>query len=403
MSKLLTEKVLQNYADLMVNFAANERKGVQAGDVVYVKVMESGMCMLKYFQRSILKAGAHPILDVQIEGLGKDFYELANEDQLTFVADKMVDARMNTIDHLISMIGPRDPLAMEGVSGDKIKQRTQALSRLNKKMTHKFDTGEVTWTLALFGTEGMAKQAGMSLDEYWEQIIHACYLDSDDPVAEFTDKFDKIDKVATWLNGLNIQKVHMHGADCDIHIKIGSNRKWVGGSGHNIPSFEIFTSPDYREVNGWIQFNQPLLRSGKRIEGIYLKFENGEVVDFKASKNQEALKDMLDNKGAKKLGEFSMTDARFSRITKFMANTLYDENVGGEFGNSHVAIGNAYRSCYKGDFKDVPAEKWDEMGYNESHIHTDIVSTTDRTVTATLEDGSELVIYENGMFTLDLE
>ena len=147
MSKLLTEKVLQNYADLMVNFAANERKGVQAGDVVYVKVMESGMCMLKYFQRSILKAGAHPILDVQIEGLGKDFYELANEDQLTFVADKMVDARMNTIDHLISMIGPRDPLAMEGVSGDKIKQRTQALSGLNKKMTHKFDTGEVSWTL----------------------------------------------------------------------------------------------------------------------------------------------------------------------------------------------------------------------------------------------------------------
>jgi len=403
MSKLLTEKILQNYADLMVNFAANERKGVQAGEVVFVRVMQSGLQMLKYFQRSILKAGAIPIFDIIPEGLSRDYFELANDEQLSFVADKMLRARMQTVDHTISMIGSANPLELEGIKTEKMKKRTVALTEINKEMTSKFDSGEITWTLALFGTEGMAKQAGLSLDEYWEQIIHACFLDDPNPVERFREIFGKIDKVSEWLNNLNIQRVHMYGEDCDIEIGIGSNRKWVGGSGHNIPSFEIFTSPDFRDVNGWIQFNQPLLKSGQKIEDIRLEFVDGKVSKASASKNQEALEEMLSHKGANMLGEFSMTDARFSRITKFMANTLYDENVGGEFGNSHVAVGNAYKSCYKGDFHSVEPEKWLEMGYNESVIHTDIVTTTNRTVKAFLDDGSELIIYENGRFTLELE
>jgi len=197
--------------------------------------------------------------------------------------------------------------------------------------------------------------------------------------------------------------VHIQSENIDLKIKIGANRKWVGGSGHNIPSFEVFTSPDFRDVNGFIKFNQPLYYSGNVICDIELKFENGTVVEYNASKNKHVLDEMLSHKGATEIGEFSLTDSRFSRITKFMANTLYDENVGGEFGNTHVAVGNSYKNCFKGDYKSKTQEQWLELGYNDSDIHTDIVSTEDRTVTATLQDGSELVIYRDGKFTLDLE
>jgi aminopeptidase len=84
-----------------------------------------------------------------------------------------------------------------------------------------------------------------------------------------------------------------------------------------------------------------------------------------------------------------------------MADTLYDENVGGPFGNTHLALGNAYQDTYAGDPSTLTQEDWQRLGFNESAIHTDIVSTTDRTVTAILRDGSERVIYAAGQFELD--
>jgi aminopeptidase len=84
-----------------------------------------------------------------------------------------------------------------------------------------------------------------------------------------------------------------------------------------------------------------------------------------------------------------------------MATTLYDENVGGPFGNTHLALGNAVPSTYDGDPGAVTPEEWERLGFNNSTVHTDIVSTTDRTVTAVLSDGSERVIYAGGQFQLD--
>jgi hypothetical protein len=107
---------------------------------------------------------------------------------------------------------------------------------------------------------------------------------------------------------------------------------------------------------------------------------------------------MVATENADKVGEFSLTDRRFSRITKFMAETLYDENVGGPFGNTHIALGKSYHDCYAGDPASVVTpEEWERLGFNESSVHTDIVSTTDRTVTATAAPtASEQVIYAFG-------
>jgi len=109
---------------------------------------------------------------------------------------------------------------------------------------------------------------------------------------------------------------------------------------------------------------------------------------------------MIAQKDADKAGEFSLTDRRLSRITKFMGETLYDENVGGPFGNTHIALGMAYKDAYTGDVANTTLAEWERLGYNDSVIHTDMMSTTDRTVTATLADGSEKVIYKGGEFVI---
>jgi aminopeptidase len=82
-----------------------------------------------------------------------------------------------------------------------------------------------------------------------------------------------------------------------------------------------------------------------------------------------------------------------------MADTLFDENVGGKYGNTHVALGASFRECHIGGAPKNERE-WDQLGFNESVLHHDIVSTTDRTVTATLQNGKTKVIYKNGQFTI---
>jgi aminopeptidase len=110
---------------------------------------------------------------------------------------------------------------------------------------------------------------------------------------------------------------------------------------------------------------------------------------------------MLNTPGGNKLGEFSLTDARLSKITKFMAEILYDENTGGKYGNTHVALGSAFRDCYnKKTDPNWKKSDWEKLGFNSSVVHSDVISTTDRTVTATLADGKTKVIYEKGQFTI---
>jgi aminopeptidase len=110
---------------------------------------------------------------------------------------------------------------------------------------------------------------------------------------------------------------------------------------------------------------------------------------------------MLATENANRVGEFSLTDSRLSPITRFMADTLFDENAGGPFGNTHIAMGKSLHNCYDGDPDELAAADWERLGFNESVVRTDVVSTTDREVTAVLRDGSRRTIYASGRFELD--
>ncbi len=203
------------------------------------------------------------------------------------------------------------------------------------------------------------------------------------------------------LDALPIERLQVRGSDVDLQLTLGEKRRWIGGGGRNIPSFEIFTSPDWRGTEGWIRFSEPLYEFGSLITGIELEFQQGSVSRAAAAENEDLLLEMLNTENANRVGEFSLTDARLSRITRFMADTLFDENVGGPFGNTHIAVGKALPHCYDGDPEKLTTEDWERLGFNDSVVHTDIVSTTDREVTAVMHDGSRRTIYASGRFQLD--
>jgi aminopeptidase len=330
------------------------------------------------------------------------FFELASPTQLDWFPAKYVRGLVDEIQHSIHLLAHSNPHELKGIDPKKVMRRGKAWKPFRDWENAKELRDEFSWTIGLYGTEAMAKEAGMSIQAYWQQIINACFLDKKDPVAEWKKMIQFIRGTAKNLNKLNpkIDKLHVEGPDADLWISMGKKRKWVGGTGKNIPSFEIFTSPDWRGTNGWIRFNQPLYRYGNKITGIQLWFKDGVVVKSSAKTNEKLLKEMIATPGANKIGEYSITDKRTSRITKFMAETLYDENIGGPQGNTHLALGMAYKDTCTDNIADMTQEQFDDLGFNDSSVHTDIISTAPRTVTAHLHDGTQKVIYKDGMYTL---
>lgn len=405
MSYTPPDTTLEKYADILINFALGNDEGISPGDVVYFRAPEYAKPLYVALQKTILQAGGHPLghltpdnnEDFNVE---KDFFEHADNDQISFFPEQYVRGLIDQSDHVVRILAETDKHALEGVDSKKIMGRAKAWKPFKDWLFEKENDGKLTWTLALYGTPAMAEEAGLSLEAYWKQIEKACFLDTGDPIAQWRKVCEQIDTFRTKLNDLDIETIHIEGEDADLHIRIGEKRVWKGGSGRNIPSFEIFTSPDWRGTEGWIRFNQPLYRYGNLVRGIELHFKDGKVTKASAEENEQILLDMIDTENADKVGEFSLTDSRHSRITHFMAETLYDENMGGEHGNTHIALGNAYRDCFDGDVSAMTEKDWEDLGFNNSAIHTDLISTADRSVTATLKSGEERVIYKNGQFQL---
>jgi aminopeptidase len=291
---------------------------------------------------------------------------------------------------------------LDGVDPKKIMARGVAMKPFMDWRNEKQQKGKFTWTIGMYGTPAMAREAGLSEKAYWNQIIKACFLDLPDPKKKWREVYREIEYYKNRLNRLSphIATLHMTGPDSDLWITLGKNRQWLAGRGFNMPSFEIFTSPDWRGTNGWIRFNQPLYRYGNKITGIQLWFKDGVVVKSSATTNEKFLRQMIATPGANKIGEYSLTDSRHSRITKFMAETLFDENMGGPQGNTHLALGMAYKDTHIGDISEISQEAFDELGFNDSSVHTDIISTTRRQVVAHLHNGREVLIYKDGQFRL---
>jgi aminopeptidase len=399
------QKILERYADVLVNFALGGGKGIKKGDVVLVTASEVAKPLYIEIIKAIRKSGGHIIGryfpdDTPEYNFDREFFLKATDEQLKFFPAKLTRGQIDEEDHSIYIIAETNKRALQGVDPKKMMARGVAWKPAMDWRNEKENKGKFTWTLGLYGTPAMAKEARMSEKKYWDQIIKACFLDKPNPVKEWEKVSKQVEGYKNKLNKLNIEKVHIEGPDADLWVKIGEKKSWQGGTGRNIPSFELFTSPDWRGTNGWIRFNQPLYRYGNLIEGIELEFKDGKVVKSKAKKNEKVLKAMIATENADKVGEYSLTDRRFSRITKFMGETLYDENVGGPNGNTHLALGNSYHDCYKGDPSKVSKAEWKRLGYNDSSVHTDIVSTAPRTVTAYLPNGKKKVIYKNGQFTL---
>ena len=397
---MFTKEELRKYAEtLWWGLSTARTAPFEPGDFVLVRFDTDALPLAEIMFDMLIEKGLNPIprqnLTTEME---LSFYGKGNDAQLTDIpaGDREFISGLNG---LVSLIAPASLTHLQNVDPKRIGQSAVARKFMRDIMEKREQTGDFGWTLCIYPTKALAESAGLSMAEFKSQVVKACFLDDENPPAKWAEIFDEAEKVKAWLNGLDIEHVNIKSENTDLIVVPGKDRRWLGVSGHNIPSFEIFLSPDWRGTEGVYYADQPSFRSGNFVEGVRLTFENGIAVKTEAKTGQDFVaKQLTLDKGANRLGEFSLTDRRFSKIDAFMANTLFDENFGGEQGNCHVAVGASYSDTYAGDQTSLDTAKKESLGFNDSALHWDLVNTEQKVVTATLKGGEELVIYKDGEF-----
>ncbi len=400
----MDEKRLKRFADVLIWGLKTARKGrFKRNDIVMISYDPPSTPLLETVYSRCIEMGMNVVIRGGITfKMEREFYKKAKNPQLTFIApgEEELYRKLNGIIHLRS---PASLTHLMDVDPKRIGKVMVSRKRLRDIIERREEEGHFGWTLCIYPTKALAKMARIPLKRYEELISKACFLDMDDPVSEWKKIYKRSQKIKRWLNSLDIEYLHIRSKNIDLRVYPGERRKWVGISGHNIPSFELFISPDFRKTEGIYFADQPSFRNGNYVEGVWLQFKGGRVIEARAEKGDDFLKKQISiDRGAKRVGEFSLTDKRFSKIDRFMANTLFDENYGGKYGNCHLALGMSYSDTYSGNPKELTKEKKKELGFNDSALHWDLINTERKTVTAYLRSGKELIIYKNGEFMIDL-
>lgn len=399
---MLTEKNLQHYADVLLWALATAKKtALKRNDIVLIQYDRPALRLAEILYDRLMDRGVRPVQRMAATfRMEKSFYQKAGPKQLTFLAPGDNELYRH-IHGRIFLHAPESLTHLKDIDPAKIGKAIVARKPLKDILDQREALRQYSWTLCLLPTEELARQAKMPLAQYARQVIRGCYLNKKDPVSEWKTIHRAVSHIKKALSSLAVQSFHLESDSMDLRISPGEQRKWAGVSGHNVPSFEVFVSPDWRGTEGVYYANLPSFRSGNYVKDVRLSFARGRVVAVEAAQGEAFVKKQLAmDPGACRLGEFSLTDRRFSRIDRFMAETLFDENFGGKEGNCHIALGSSYSDTFNGDPARLTPALRKKLGFNDSALHWDLVNTEPKTVTAHLKNGRKTVIYDGGEFKI---
>jgi aminopeptidase len=390
-------------AKLIVEFGAN----VQPGQVVSLSSEPSKEPLARAVAEAAYRRGAlfvdQSVFDVQLKRL-RALY--ADPETLGFVPEwygervRGLAARRGAA---ISFAGVVAPEAMRGI--DPVLAGRDMLPSLRE--TKEFvDQRTVNWTVAPCPNPGWASivhpdlEPGEALAQLWREIAHVCRLDEPDPVAAWEARMARLTKACMALNDLRLDSLRFEGPGTDLRVGLLRGSRWLSGKlttvegvehAANLPTEEVFTTPDPARVDGVVSSTKPLFASGNLITGLRVRFEAGRAVEIDADQGAGTLRTVSQrDSGAARLGEVALVD-RESRIGSLGAvfyDTLLDENAA-----SHIALGHGLDFCVEGEE--------DKRRINRSEIHIDFMIGSDQVaVTGTAHDGREVELLRGGVWQI---
>ncbi len=359
-------------AQVLVDYSVD----VQPGQRVIITGTSLAGPLIEAVYAGVLARGGFPHLLLNLPGLDPLYLSRANDAQLDYVSP-FLDVAYREFDALIAVGGAGNTRELSAIDPARQARRRTAQAAMQAELFRRTAAGEFKWVGTQYPTQAVAQDAEMSLSDYEDFVYGACHVDgTGDPLDHWRQRHIEQQRLIDWLRPR--QQLVVRGLNVDLTLSI-AGRTFINADGQrNMPDGEIFTGPVEDSVNGWVKFTYPVVAFGREIDGIELKFEQGQVVQASAKKNEDFLLNALDtDAGARYLGEFAI-GTNFG-ITRFTHSILFDEKIGGTI---HMAVGAGFP---------------DTGSQNRSGLHWDMICD--------MRQGGEIwvdgdLFYQNGAFTV---
>jgi aminopeptidase len=302
-----------------------------------------------------------------------------------------------------------NPMLLSGQEASKVARASKANSMAYQPALEKIVNFETNWNIIAFPSPSWARQVfpddaeDVAVAKLADAIFRASRVDSDGAVAAW-DKHNAVLRRRTeWLNGQRFSALHYSAPGTDLTIGLADGHEWEGGASTakngitcnaNIPTEEVFTTPHCRRVSGHVVSSKPLSYQGTLIDDIAVRFEEGRIVEARASRGEEVLNKVLDtDEGARRLGEVALVphSSPISQSGLLFFNTLFDENAA-----SHIALGQCYSKCFIDGTK-LTTQQIVAQGGNQSLIHIDwMIGSSETDIDGVHADGRRVPVFRKG-------
>lgn len=302
------------------------------------------------------------------------------------------------------MLYSDDPDALTDIDHKKIAHSAKLL-RTTRPIYKKMQlTYEVSWCIASVVTENWAKKVLPNslnpVNDMWDVVLKMTLCDKDNPIKAWDEKIEKNKEIVDKLNNLKIKTLHYKNKlGTDFKISFNDNI-WCGASTKtkdnrdiivNMPTEEVFTTPNKYTANGIVYASKPLVYNSSLINEFFIEFKDGKVINYDAKIGKEILKSIIEIENGNYLGEVALVDKNspINQSNILFYETLYDENA-----SCHLALGDGFPECIKSEKSN------DKLGVNESKTHVDfMIGTDDLEIIAETENDKKLIM-KNGTFVI---
>lgn len=403
----MKKNVMRSYAKLIVRVGANVQKGQEVRVFASLDQPE----FIKMLAEECYKAGASRVtVDWNYPELTKLSARYMKLRDLSETREWEKARMQDMVDHLPVriFIESEDPDGLRGIN-PKYFKAFAARIKISKPYRDAIDNKH-QWCIAAVPGEAWAKKVHPELskraavEQLWKDILYTARADGEDPIADWEEHNRDLKARSKYLNDLHLRELRYHSANgTDFKVGLIPTAEFHAGRDTtmqgvvydpNMPTEEVFTSPDRRTAEGIVYATKPLSYQGQLIENFSVRFEKGRAVEVKAEKGQDVLEQIISmDEGCHYLGECALVpkESPIHQSGLLFYNTLFDENAA-----CHLALGFGFDECVKG-FENMTKEELYEIGVNDAGNHTDfMIGSDDLSIDGVDEHGNVHPIFRNG-------